>query len=181
MPRCTHNSGAPRLNSRGTFIFGGSPHGETPHRPALRGWCAGKPLERILDANLNRAREGLRVTEEVTRFVIEDRGLSAEIKRIRHTLNDAAKLLPRPYQLLRARNSDKDIGKNIFAGELERESFADLFYANIQRVKESLRALEEFSKLRSAHCARGFKNIRYEIYDFEKKAAGKIAALRNSR
>ena len=146
-----------------------------------RGIHNSKPLERVLDANLNRCREGLRVAEEIVRFVIENKPLSAQIKNIRHSLNSTAKLLANPEELLRARHSNRDIGKDILAGELERENFADLFYANLQRAKESIRTLEEFSKLRSARCARSFKNIRYEIYGFEKKAAGKIAPLRNTR
>ena len=43
-------------------------------------------LLRIIDANLNRAREALRVMEEYARFALEDAGLSSAIKETRHAL-----------------------------------------------------------------------------------------------
>jgi len=45
----------------------------------------------------------------------------------------------------------------------------------MQRVKESARVLEEFSKLIDRKVSVGFKNIRYGIYEIEKKIAGKIS------
>ena len=42
------------------------------------------PVLRILDANANRAREALRVIEDYARFVLDDAGLSAELKQFRH-------------------------------------------------------------------------------------------------
>jgi len=44
---------------------------------------------RIIDANLNRAREALRVMEEHARFGLDDAGLSAAIKEVRHALAKA--------------------------------------------------------------------------------------------
>ena len=46
---------------------------------------------RIIDANLNRAREALRVMEEYARFGLEDPSLSAAIKETRHELAQCAK------------------------------------------------------------------------------------------
>ena len=45
-------------------------------------------LKRILDANLNRAKEGLRVAEEYTRMVLNDSRLSSEVKKLRHQLQN---------------------------------------------------------------------------------------------
>lgn len=138
-----------------------------------------KIINRILDANINRAKEGLRVCEEITRFIIEDRGLSEEFKSMRHKIDLAAKGLPAAKVLIQERDSLKDAGKDIHAGESKRKNIPDVFFANIQRVKESLRALEEFSKLKNRNCALKFKRIRYYIYEVEKKAVKKIAALCN--
>ncbi len=45
---------------------------------------------RIIDANLNRAREALRVMEEYTRFGLDDAGLTAALKETRHELRGCA-------------------------------------------------------------------------------------------
>src|SRR5215212_4504815 len=41
---------------------------------------------RILDANLNRAREALRVMEDYARFALNDQAIAASLKEIRHEL-----------------------------------------------------------------------------------------------
>lgn len=140
-----------------------------------------KIINRIIDANINRAKEGLRVCEEITRFILDSSLLTAELKKSRHDIDRAcARLLPR-IKLLQERNALKDVGRHIHLGELERKNYKDIFFANIQRVKESIRVLEEFTKLKSKNLAVGFKKIRYRIYATEKKAAGKIASLRHRR
>lgn len=140
-----------------------------------------KSINRIIDANINRTKEGLRVLEEIARFILESPSLTSNFKRIRHKINTAvADLTPR-LLLLQARESRTDVGKNIYINELKRKNYPDIFFANVQRVKESVRVLEEFSKLMNRRAAVEFKKIRYDIYEIEKKAAGKIAALCNRR
>ena len=73
--------------------------------------------------------------------------------------------------LLEGRDSATDTGKSIYVNELNRKDVRDIFFANIQRVKESLRVLEEFSKLFSIKTAVSFKEIRYQVYELEKKIA----------
>lgn len=131
-------------------------------------------IKRIIDANLNRANEGLRVCEEITRFILENYELTARLKIIRHAISAAAKSLPAKIVLIQQRNAQKDIGKNIYANELKRKNIIDIFFANIQRVKESIRVLEEFSKLMDTRIAVLFKKIRYAIYELEKKIAQKL-------
>ncbi len=135
-------------------------------------------INRIFDANINRLKEGLRVCEEIARFILNNHSLTKEFKRIRHGVDSAAKQLPKKAILIKERDSLKDIGKNIRLNELKRSGWMDIFFANIQRVKESVRVLEEFSKLYNIHAAIKFKNIRYSIYEIEKKAAGKISSLK---
>ncbi|MFN9975138.1 MAG: hypothetical protein ACK58T_35130, partial [Phycisphaerae bacterium] len=50
------------------------------------GTFADASVWRILDAALNRAREGLRVLEDHARFISDDRSLSGSLKAIRHLL-----------------------------------------------------------------------------------------------
>ncbi len=136
-------------------------------------------IGRVIDANLNRAKEGLRVCEEISRFILNNQFLATNLKKIRHKIDDIAKgLLPKSI-LLTCRDSLKDIGRDILVNELKRNDINDLFAANIQRVKESIRVLEEFSKLLNKECAVRFKKLRYILYDIEKKSAKKIAALSN--
>ncbi|MCX5710690.1 MAG: thiamine-phosphate pyrophosphorylase [Candidatus Omnitrophica bacterium] len=136
---------------------------------------------RVIDANLNRAKEGLRVVEEIARFILEDRLLTESVKSIRHKIRTLSKNLIKTDLLLESRDSCGDIGKDIRADELKRKDIPDIFYANIQRVKESIRVLEEFSKIIDKNSSTGFKRMRYSLYEIEKKAVKRIAALSNSR
>jgi thiamine-phosphate pyrophosphorylase len=136
---------------------------------------------RIIDANINRAKEGLRVCEEIARFVLEDKTITSAVKKIRHRVRFLSGKLPGAALFLKYRESRQDIGRDIYAAELKRKNIADIFFANIQRAKESVRVLEEFAKLSSRSCAIAFKRLRYNIYDIEKKTVKKIAALSNPR
>lgn len=137
-----------------------------------------KAVNRIIDANINRAKEGLRVCEEVARFILNSRSLTSRLKKTRHEIQGLSGKLPIALPaLLKERKSLSDVGKNIYSGELNRKDFRDIFFANIQRAKESARVLEEFSKLIHIGSAVGFKRIRYEIYDIEKEAEKRISNL----
>lgn len=119
--------------------------------------------------------------EEISRFILENRSLSAELKKFRHRLDSIIKILPSRSILLVERDSLKDIGKTIYMKELRRENCRDIFAANMQRVKESLRVLEEFSKLRDIKAAIRFKEARYYIYELEKKIDQRLSSLRYLR
>lgn len=138
-------------------------------------------IYRILDANINRAKEGLRVCEEVTRFILNSRGLTARLKNIRHKIDSLLRHLPAKESLITKRRSSTDVGKGNYASELNRKSYRDIFSANIQRAEESLRVLEEFTKLSDTRIAAGFKKIRYDIYETEKKIIKRLVSIRNLR
>ena len=129
-------------------------------------------IYRIIDANINRAKEGLRVCEEIARFILCEPSLTSGIKKIRHQLQTALNKLPTSkFNLLKQRDSIKDVGRDISIKEMKRKDYKDVFFANIQRAKESARVLEEFSKLINKHVAYRLKRIRYSIYEMEKKVA----------
>ncbi len=134
-------------------------------------------MKRIIDANINRVKEGLRVCEEITRFILNSRSLTLALKEVRHEIDAALKNLAAKSELLQERLSSSDVGKNIRVNELKRDSLGDIFFANIQRAKESARVLEEFSKLINTGASLKFKKVRYKIYAIEKKAALRISAL----
>jgi len=130
-----------------------------------------KVIYRVIDANINRLKEGLRVCEEITRFILDNRRLTFEFKKIRHKIDAILSRLPENIELFKERRSDSDVGRKIYVNELKRENYQDIFFADIQRVKESIRVLEEFTKLIDKRIAVKFKKLRYDIYELEKKVA----------
>ncbi len=119
---------------------------------------------RILDTNLNRCKEGLRVVEDTCRFVFCDDKLYKDIREVRHL---ASEYLADKYdEFLKARDSVTDSGRK--AGEAKREDLKNIVVANFKRAEESLRVLEEYSKIFDFDIALKYKELRYRVYDFEK-------------
>jgi thiamine-phosphate pyrophosphorylase len=135
-----------------------------------------REVYRVVDANLNRAREGLRVLEEIARFVLDDAGLTARLKEMRHSLTAAADNLPGGLpELVRSRDSAGDVGAGSWTpGEKNRESLLAVAVANLKRVQEAARVLEEFGKLLGPGAA-VFKKIRFEAYVLEQEMLEKMA------
>lgn len=136
------------------------------------------PLLRILDANYNRAREALRVMEDVARFALDDAPLCTELKEIRHALRgalDGAGLAG--ADLLAARDTPRDVGTLITTkSEQRRAGLMDVVNAAGARLTEALRALEECLKVdheqrheTSGHRARAaaalVESLRYRAYE----------------
>jgi thiamine-phosphate pyrophosphorylase len=132
-----------------------------------------KKIYRIIDVNFNRTKEGLRVCEDLCRFFLNDKKKTQRYKAARHRLTDMVEVLS-IKSLILSRDVERDVGKESFWNELKRRDAGDIFYANSQRVKESLRVLEELAKLKSARLASGLKKIRYQIYELEKKIIEKF-------
>jgi len=131
-------------------------------------------VARILDANLDRAREGLRVLEEWFRFGLEEGKLSAECKAMRQAL---ARWHSDPLRL--ARDTPADPGTQIsHPQEEQRRDLGHLLQANCSRVQEALRVLEEYGKLaESSHwvapgLAKLAKDMRYRLYVLESELLG---------
>jgi len=126
-----------------------------------------KKLDRIIDANFNRAKEGLRVCEDVCRFILDAKSITRNYKNVRHQLTDIIGSL-KIAKVISSREITKDVGRRSTVIEFKRNGAMDIFYANSQRVKESIRVLEEFTKLRDKRIAENLKNLRYKIYALEK-------------
>ena len=131
-----------------------------------------KEIFRIIDANFNRSREGLRVCEEVARFVWNSATLTKELKSVRHSITDILKNTPAASKILfETRNVRSDVGrKERRKSEMRRLDYSDIFSANIERAKESLRVLEEFFKLIDKNDSTKFTKLRFKVYEIEKKA-----------
>ncbi len=133
----------------------------------MRKHIEAQKLLRMVDANFNRAKEGLRVCEDVCRYGFDRKTLTKQLKDLRHGLTSTVESL-NIRELLTARDIQSDVGRGSTVSEFKRESLQDVFYANAQRVKESLRVLEEVTKLLDPRCARKLKELRYKFYALEK-------------
>lgn len=125
---------------------------------------------RLVDANLNRAGEGLRLLEDVARFVLNDAGLSQQLKDLRHSLAQAAS--PFQARLLTARDSGHDVGASLRPEiEMGRPDLLSLVRANARRVEESLRVLEEATRSPEFEGVdwQAFQTARFAVYEIEKQ------------
>ena len=120
-------------------------------------------LYRVIDANLNRLKEGLRVVEDVRRYGFDDLALAKKIKNLRHKAKIPQK------EFLKFRDATNDVLKPSLKEEQIRLNLDDLQTANIKRAQESARVLEECFKLIDVKISEIFKTIRYELYEIEKE------------
>lgn len=133
--------------------------------------CTMNDIIRIIDANLNRSREGLRVVEDIVRFVLDDADIAFQIKSARHEITLIASQLPiSDLEFLCARDSKGDVGAELNSNtENLRNSLKQIAIANIRRAEESMRVLEELSKLFDSKEALEFKRLRFRLYELEKQ------------
>ena len=132
-----------------------------------------KKFIRILDTNLNRCKEGIRVIEDTCRFVLNDEVFYKKLRKVRHL---SSKYLVLMYEeMLFARDSIKDSGRKV--KEQKRANLKNIVVANFKRAEESLRVLEEYSKIIDFNIALKYKKLRYEVYNIEKKLVLKYKNL----
>ena len=117
---------------------------------------------RLIDANLNRLREGIRVVEDIFRYVYNDKQTAIKLKELRHLSR-----LENYIELLETRDVKNDVLRSSIKSELNRTDLYSILIANFKRAQESSRVLEEFCKLISIEDSENFKYIRYELYNLE--------------
>jgi thiamine-phosphate pyrophosphorylase len=123
---------------------------------------------RVLDAQANRSLEGLRVVEDFVRFVLDDRHLTAQFKELRHALASALARIP-PGDRHASRETFRDVGTEIStAGERLRADAAAVVAANLKRVEQSLRGLEEYGKVLDPELGIELEQLRYRVYSLER-------------
>ncbi|MFZ0406652.1 MAG: thiamine phosphate synthase [Cyanobium sp.] len=118
---------------------------------------------RLLDANLDRAREGLRVLEDWCRFALDRPDLVARTKDLRQRLG---RQHHERFKLARHSASDPAAGLT-HPAQQERPDAAAILAANAARVQEALRVLEEFGRCDEPELAREAAALRYLVYDLE--------------
>jgi thiamine-phosphate pyrophosphorylase len=129
---------------------------------------------RIIDANLNRVGEGLRLLEDIARLVLNDVALSQQLKTMRHELITGDPVLQK--RLLDSRDSEGDVGISLAGEERERE-LPLVLVANSRRVQESLRVLEELAKVPGiipGLDSEKFKQARFSIYTLEQRLLSRL-------
>lgn len=121
-------------------------------------------MKRIIDANLNRATEALRVIEEIARFYLDNEKIAQELKFSRHEL---AKVIDINYNtLLKSRDTENDVGVNI-SNPTEKTNILDIYKANFKRLQQALRVLAEYGNSEGIDIS-VFEKIRYNSYTLEK-------------
>jgi thiamine-phosphate pyrophosphorylase len=125
-------------------------------------------VRRILDANLDRSREGLRVIEDWCRFGLDHYDLTDKLKHLRQSLGKW-----HTADLRAARDTPHDTGTAItHPQEQVRSGVTQVLQANFCRVEEALRSLEEYGKLYRPEMAAACKQWRYQIYTLESEIMG---------
>lgn len=134
---------------------------------------------RLIDANANRALEGVRVCEEIVRFHLEAAPLFRRLRRLRHAIAAAMRGLPVAREdLLRARESRFDVGRQARASRTA--SLEQTLVINLQRTKEALRALEECARIVAPRQTPRWQRLRFTTYEIERDLLLRVAALHHS-
>ena len=120
-------------------------------------------ISQIIDANLDRAREGLRVLEDWARFGLNKEDFVIRIKNFRQILGKNHLEI---YKT--SRNHTEDQCKGLSHKEqINRNAPDKIISSNSARVQEALRVIEEFSRWHNLELSQIASKIRYEIYTLE--------------
>lgn len=125
---------------------------------------------RIIDANINRMAEGIRVLEDHSRFITENKEINTRLRDIRHKARKVLKEFD--SDLISARESLSDNGLEI-SGKSKLDNKAtdkELILSNFKRIQEAVRSIEENLKIIGEYDkGKQFEQIRFEVYDIEKQ------------
>ena len=125
--------------------------------------CTDTRIARLIDANLDRAREGLRVIEDWCRFGLDRQDLVVPLKDWRQQLGQ---LHADCYRQARSTANDTAAGLTHPAQQTRTDS-TQVLKANASRVQEALRVIEEFARTGDSELAQTAANVRYALYDHE--------------
>lgn len=129
-------------------------------------------LYRVIDANVNRVSEGVRVLEDLARLGFDCAQVCAELRSLRHAVRDG--LAPLSQRCLAARAAETDVGLAVSQSSLldQRSTLPALATANFKRVQEGLRVIEETLKVAGHYdISKGYEALRFRAYALEKRYA----------
>jgi thiamine-phosphate pyrophosphorylase len=130
---------------------------------------------RIIDANLNRAGEGLHLLEEMARLTLDDAELTRKLKTMRHEVLRGD--LAFNKELIQARDSESDVGADIEVPGEEGRGLPIIVVANAHRVQEALRILEEMARVPDKTLPldpEKFKKARFDLYTIERALLSRL-------
>ncbi len=130
-----------------------------------------RALGRLLDANGNRAAEGLRVLEDAARFLLDDGRIALQLKEARHAVRRLV-----PATAVAERDVGEDRGAEAPNPDAARPSMIALIRANAARVQEALRAIEEASRMDAPARGGAAERLRYRAYALESAALARLPA-----
>jgi thiamine-phosphate pyrophosphorylase len=119
---------------------------------------------RIIDVNINRAREATRVIEDYARFILEDPESYNQIRLIRHNLLKILSVLS--PKLLCFRDIEMDPGKN---NSSNTKNLPEIIISNFRRLSEALRSITEYLKMQSPNLAAQVEKLRFKTYQLEQR------------
>lgn len=125
-----------------------------------------KKIARIIDVNINRFSEGMKVIEDLMRFYWQDQKILFELRKWKHLFWQHFSQYRN--QVVFARASHQDIGRKIDFDIQKRDKIIDILNVNFKRCQESARVLEEIFKEVSVPHSRFCKTLRFALYDLEK-------------
>lgn len=134
-----------------------------------------KEMNRLLDANINRVSEGIRVVEDVARFMYNQKEFSKELREKRHYLRKL--FIQKDNDFLNSRDTKKDVGIEITKDSLldKKSNIKHVVLGNFKRIQEGLRSIEEISKISCDYSiSKEVETLRYSFYNLEKEFIGSL-------
>jgi thiamine-phosphate pyrophosphorylase len=122
----------------------------------------------LIHANTHRVKEGARVIEDIARFILRDEFLFHQIRDLRHSLAN------KRFVDLKL----EDIGGASFIEDNIRANLFTIVEANIIRIQEALRVLEEFSD--ESDEKHRLKTLRYRAYQIQSSLQKKLKCFLNN-
>ena len=130
-------------------------------------------LFRTIDTNVNRAYEGLRVLEDMTRFDYNSKSVSEGLRILKDKIRNS--IMEHLSDCLLQRDSVNDI---IFSASQEhgadrKKSALQLLEENFKRVQEALKSIEETLKVVNRYeLSKVYEGYRFTAYNLEKEFYG---------
>lgn len=134
-----------------------------------------KEMNRLLDANINRVSEGIRVIEDIARFVYNKKEFSKELREKRHYLRKL--FIEKDRDFFNSRDTKRDVGIEITKeSQLDKKSnIKNIVVGNFKRIQEGLRSIEEISKISCDYSiSKEVETLRYSFYNLEKEFIGSL-------
>lgn len=134
-----------------------------------------KEMNRLLDANINRVSEGIRVIEDIARFVYNQKEFSKELREKRHYLRKL--FIEKDRDFFNSRDTKRDVGIEITKeSQLDKKSnIKNIVVGNFKRIQEGLRSIEEISKISCDYSiSKEVETLRYSFYNLEKEFMGSL-------